>query len=403
MFKKLSIPCVFIILTSCSDTRPFLKEGGGATFGQHADRPNTTDVLTFYALGDWGTGNQNQKAVAKALRKNISELPPGRKVPPFVLGLGDNVYEEGLPEGFDNPGALEKLRRSFGEIYSEVEYGDEAVMFHIIPGNHDHAGKAGGKHGVGDVIHQETTAERLYDTWHYYPIDPEKNSDSEDARNYRDLKSENILSLATPEKIAAVSSKTLAVFALDTQVLLTLYEEKDAERLALHWRKLREQVEISPAVWTLIIGHHPVRSHGKHGGFRNWVWYVPPVILVTLVDKFFHKRVQDLDHPANRAFQKDLIDFMAQHEVDFYLAGHEHNLQFLTMEANRFQIVSGSAGKLSGVTHKNDTLFSHASFGFVRFDLTGRELWVEFFEVAPDQETYRSSGLFKLLKTGERR
>ena len=62
--------------------------------------PDGPDVLTFYALGDWGTGDASQRRVGKALAIELDSLAPGRRVAPFVLGLGDNVYQKGLvPEG----------------------------------------------------------------------------------------------------------------------------------------------------------------------------------------------------------------------------------------------------------------------------------------------------------------
>ena len=87
---------------------------------------------------------------------------------------------------------------------------------------------------------------------------------------------------------------------------------------------------------------------------------------------------------------------MKKYPGSFYLAGHEHNLQFLEVGKNNFQIVSGSAAKLSGVTHKSDTIFSHSAYGFARFDITDEELWIEFFEVNVENEEMNSTALFKV-------
>lgn len=386
-----------LALSACGDTKPFLREGFGVKFGEENNRPDYPDVLTFYALGDWGTGNENQKAVARGLQMDVDELPI-RAQRPFVLGVGDNVYENGLPEGWNNPEAIDLLHATFGDIYSQVRYQDEPLVFHVVPGNHDYAGLAGGKNGFGDIIHQETTAERLYDWWRYYPIDDARNSDTNDSTNYARLKAENILEVTVPQVVETGAQSRLSVFAIDTQVLLNLYDTDNKETLQKHWDRLQELVRSNPASWTFIIGHHPIRSHGKHGGFRKWWWYVPPIIVAALVDKFFYKRIQDQDHPAYRKFRQDLGKFMQEHQIDAYLAGHEHNLQFIALGEKRFQIISGSAGKLSDVTHDDDTLFSHTSFGFVRFDLTDEEMWVEFFSSGPDQEEAKSTGLFKIVR-----
>ncbi len=97
--RILVIMLALALLASCSDTKPFLRERAPVLFGRREDRPNNNDVLTLYTLGDWGTGKSGQKAVAEGLRQNVLEIPTGRKVKPFVLGLGDNVYEHGLPAG----------------------------------------------------------------------------------------------------------------------------------------------------------------------------------------------------------------------------------------------------------------------------------------------------------------
>jgi hypothetical protein len=387
-----------ILLISCSDTQPFLRKLSDRDLvqpGDPAQRPNHSEVATFYVLGDWGTGDDNQRTVAHALKKNVAELPAERTHPPFVLELGDNIYEVGLKAGWNHFLTTQLLHDTFGEIYSEVKYNGRELIYHLVPGNHDHAGRAGGKHGWGDVIHQETTAEALYPNWRYYPVDPAKNSDANDSTNYAQLKEENILALTIPEKVQTPAQNLVKILALDTQVMLEIYQKNDAELLQKHWQTL-ESLLRGNAEWKIIIGHHPVKSHGKHGGFRTAIWWVPPLTLFTIVDKLFIKRLQDLDNPNYQRFRKDLIALMKKHGVAFYLAGHEHNLQFLEIDNAHFQIISGSAGKLSPVTHKDDTIFSHAAFGFARFDVTEDEFWIEFFEALP--EGYRSNALYKITR-----
>jgi hypothetical protein len=392
------IMLLFAMSVGCSDTKPFLRRLSDTDFvqpGNPAQRPNDDEVLTFYVLGDWGTGDDNQRAVANALKKNVAEIPAGRSQQPFVLELGDNVYEDGLQEGWNNPASTQLLRKTFGDIYSEVKYDGRELTYHVVPGNHDYAGQAIGKHGWGDIIHQETTAEAMYPNWRYYPIDPALNSDSNDSTNYVQLKEENIFALTIPEKAPTSGEDLIGVYAIDTQVILEIYQKDDSELLQKHWQAL-ENLLSEDKPWKIIFGHHPVKSHGKHAGFRTAIWWIPPITLVTIIDKLFYKRLQDLDNPSYREFQRDFIALMKKHDVAFYLAGHEHNLQFLEIDDERFQIISGSSGKLSPVTHKDDTIFSHQAFGFARFDITNDELWIEFFEAAADG--YRSNGLFKISK-----
>jgi len=401
MFQKYQFIFILIVFVACSDTTPFLRKphaGDYVQLGKIAARPNHENVVTFYALGDWGTGDDRQRAVAKALKRNVKEIPVGRRVAPFVVGLGDNIYEDGLASGWNNPTTRRRLEETFGKMYTDIKYNGENIVFHIVPGNHDHNNRTGGKNGLGDVIHQETTAEKIYSHyWKYYPIDATKNTDSEDSTNYETLKSHDIFRITIPERVPIEAMGTLAFSAIDTQVLLDLYVKEDSELLQLHWNTLEELLQEN-ADWKIILGHHPIESYGKHNGFRRAFWWLPPIFLAAIIDKLLYKPQQDLDNPAYKNFRKDLRNIMMKHDVTVYLAGHEHNLQFLELDKTHFQLVSGSAAKLSGVTHKSDTIFSHASHGFVRFDVTQDEMWLEFFQVDTKYDTSESTAQFKISK-----
>lgn len=388
-----------LIASGCSDTRPFVRPPAAddpLRIGTPAARPDGEDVLTFYVLGDWGTGDAKQRRVALALKQDVASLTEELVTAPFVLGPGDNVYPDGLHQGWNHPAAIERLHETFGDIYSDITFADSNVVFHVIPGNHDHGGRAGGKDGVGDVIHQETTAERLYPYWEYYPIDAELDSGTDDSTNYAELKSANIFELSTPQAIAVETSR-VTIAGIDTQVMLELYARGDSTTLHKHWRAL-DAIFARAAGWKLLLGHHPVKTHGRHGGFRSPIWWVPPIVFFTIADKLFLRRIQDLDHPAAQAFKRDLTEFMKQNDVAFYVSGHEHNLQLLRIDERQFQLISGSAAKLSEVSHDDDTFFSHKARGFVRCDVTTDAFWLEFISIDSETGARTSSVLFELTR-----
>jgi len=376
---RLFLLAILVLICGCSNTRPFIRAREPLVLEAIPRAENAPDAITFFALGDWGTGRAKQQVVARGLNQVVQQIPNGRAVKPFVLGLGDNVYEHGLPQGWGNEETLRLLEGTFGKVYSDIMYEGKPVDFHIVPGNHDHSRKA----GYGDVVQQETTAERIYQNWHFYPFAPESDSGSNDDENYRSLRAQNIRQIALPQTIDVETAGQLDIFALDTEIMLQLYADHDSTTLSKHWARLRQLVGQSTARWKMIMGHHPIRSHGKHGGFRKAIWWVPPLTLVTLADKLFFKRLQDLDHTASRTFQEALSGFMQEHKIFFYLSGHEHNLQMLEIAPQYYQIVSGSAAKLSSVTHGSDTILSVGAFGFTRIDIVGDTLRIEFLEVNP--------------------
>lgn len=396
---KTIFTCVILLLlfANCGDVRPFLRK---EITGEPAERPDHSKVITFFALGDWGTGKTAQKEVAASLKKEVDTISPGREVEPFVLELGDNVYPAGLPSGWEQRDeALEILEKTFGRMYEDVEYSGVALVFHVIPGNHDYAGKPGTRLPFGDIYHQETTAEMAYPNWKYYPMQSENIPDTNDSTEYALLRNADLFDLTRPEIIPLKNEQTVFVLSLDTEVLLHLYATNDTTNLDAHWQQLdRLMAQNRNATWKIMIGHHPVRSHGKHAGFRAWYWWIPPLTLVTAIDKLFYKPLQDLDNPDYQRFQNDLVEKMKQHNVDLYLSGHEHSLQLLKIRENAYQIISGSAAKRSRVTHKDDTYFSQDSNGLVRFDATREEIWIEFFAVDVSDSNYHTTARFRLTK-----
>jgi predicted phosphodiesterase len=107
-----------LIAVACG--QPDLVDRGGpdtndATFAENAEQ------VRFLALGDFGTGEREQKAVAKQMCAHHEEEPFAH-----VVSTGDNVYATGEPGDFDN---------DFYVPYSCLF--DRGVRFHAVLGNHD--------------------------------------------------------------------------------------------------------------------------------------------------------------------------------------------------------------------------------------------------------------------------
>ncbi|MCG8607962.1 metallophosphoesterase [bacterium] len=438
---------VFFLLTAylqaCSATLPHISQYDGA-------RPDNPAVVTFYALGDWGTGDDKQRAVAVALRDEIKGLQRTggeNRLPPFVLELGDNVYSWGLPKkGWNAPEVHSMLEKTFGQIYHDLTYDEQPVEFHVVPGNHDYNGSIFAGGAWGDVVRQETTAESLYINYKYHPFGKDGILDTNDRAEFEKLQNEPIELLTLPTKIPLnqKASGTVAIFALDTQVLLDLYNTEKYDVVEKHWETLESLLNTDQSAWKIIIGHHPLESFGYHGGYRpfdQWIWsgtrgFIPPVarpipyvsaallgtlvhpgfyslgafsLSTTLTDLYvagtFFPSIQDMRSSAFKQYRKRMLEIMQVHGVKLYLSGHEHNLQFIELanepdEAFRtFQVVSGSAAKLTRVSdEKGRLVLGRSNYGFVRFDATKEEIWLDFFTVNPENSKPNSVGRFRLVK-----
>ena len=398
--------------------------------------PNHAEVVTFYGLGDWGTGDSLQKAIAIALGQNIRDIPKGRTVRPFVLGLGDLIYTHGLLRGWVyRDSAVTKLEKTFGTKYASIRYGHSetdsaSVDFYVVAGNHDYDdhGILSKKKNWGDVFHLETTAEHEYDNFHYYPIQHISFRDSDDSTEYKALSSEMTRDIHLPETIdigaPAGTDPPITIIALDTQRLLRLNRKirkadnsEDKTKYKNFFQQHLDSLEVflqqaqDEGNWPVVIGHHPVRTHGPHGSWRTWedwllngfpILYSVPRSLVA----YFFRKPQDTDHVDYRSMIDSLTTNqngpgILQKYCAIYVAGHEHSLQLLEIDGTTYQIVSGSAAKLSKVDHHGDTHFSHQAYGFVRFDVTKDDMWIRFYAVdvtTPDNPTYRVTETFRITK-----
>jgi acid phosphatase len=82
----------------------------------------------------------------------------------------------------------------------------------------------------------------------------------------------------------------------------------------------------------MVVGHHPIRTGGKHGENQNLVHKLKPIL--------------------------------DRNDVNLYFAGHDHDLQLLKDDQVHYA-VSGGGSSMRKVNTTPYTLFSKSSLGFV--------------------------------------
>lgn len=109
----------------------------------------------------------------------------------------------------------------------------------------------------------------------------------------------------------------------------------------------------------IVMGHHPTRTHGRHGGFANGAYP-------------FGFNSQDINSTPYRRLIRNLEATLAGRSSRapvVYAAGHDHVLQVLRDDAGVVHLVSGSGSKdASGVAAGPDTEFAAGLPGFMRLD-----------------------------------
>lgn len=139
----------------------------------------------------------------------------------------------------------------------------------------------------------------------------------------------------------------------------------------------------------VVAAHHPLATHGPHGGFNDWQGHLFPLTelapwawlplpgagtIYLLARQHLVRPSQDLAGPANIRMRRALAGAFADsaEAVRVFAAGHEHALQVLAGEDVDYVLVSGagSSRHSKAVGKGADTLFAHQQDGFMVLDVT---------------------------------
>ncbi|HTP13300.1 MAG TPA: tartrate-resistant acid phosphatase type 5 family protein [Bacteroidota bacterium] len=146
-------------------------------------------------------------------------------------------------------------------------------------------------------------------------------------------------------------STSLEVFCLDTNPLAYL-SQSEAKSLSdtseakrqLVW--LQERLRQSTAQWRIVIGHHTIYSGGEHGDNGTLRLLLEPIFV--------------------------------DGGVDFYVCGHDHDLELLKPVRGVTYIVSGAGAKHRDVRWRDNTVYAATNLGFTFFRMSRSEVVVEF-------------------------
>jgi acid phosphatase len=197
-------------------------------FAVPAEQPGHAYVR-FLALGDFGTGESDQKSVAAAMARTATA-----EKAEFIVSTGDNVYEYGVSSVSD-----EQWKTKFEEVYSQPAL---QIPFYAVFGNHDYRSNAQAQ------IDYSSRSSRWRFPAGYYTF---TRSASFTGSGHTD-------------------SVTVQFFCLDTNPLAYLSAPAAAalpdtgkEKRQLRW--LDSTLSQSTARWKIVIAHHTIYSGGEHG------------------------------------------------------------------------------------------------------------------------------------------
>ena len=307
-----------------------------------ADARNTPGLAVIeqrlVLIGD--AGSARAAPVLRALADTVGNLPQVTT----VVFLGDNVYPDGIP------GGAHRSRRAAEEVLSRqvesVTRGGARAVF--ITGNHDwHHGREGIMAQAELIARFGTDASGL----HRASLLPEPPG------------------CPGPASIALGQRVLLA--AVDTEWLL-MEEGKRAEASCPHRTPedvevaLRALLEGNTAPDVVVVGHHPLRTRGRHGGKCG-------LLCLRQLGSIVIGSPQDMRHPRNAEMRRLMARALETTRPLVYAAGHEHSLQVFEgtsgSEAQYFLVSGrGSPDKQSEIGHASNSLYAREVPGFMILD-----------------------------------
>lgn len=204
-----AVLCVIAVATSACDRESPCTEVA----------PVAGDTIRFAALGDTGTGQAGQRAVASALETHCAANGCD-----FIVLLGDNFYPDGV-SSVDDP----QWTTAFEEPYANLD-----GPFYVTLGNHDYGGDGAGNE-LDKGAHQIDYG-RDHPKWFL------------------------------PAPCYSQQRGPALLLALDTNAIAWNHKNAVVRQGEFASRTLAN----TTARWRIAFAHHPYRSNGQHGDAGRW-------------------------------------------------------------------------------------------------------------------------------------
>ncbi len=341
------------------------------------NQPETDSIRQrIFLIGDAGELKDGKHPVIEWLKKNVDWDDKKNT----ALFLGDNIYEYGLPSEGE---ATYKHAKEIIDYQMSLVKGKKAKAYFVM-GNHDWKnGKIG---GWDQAVNQEDY------------INGQLQSNIE-AFPKGGCPGPDVIDIDT----------LVALSLIDTQWFLHTHDKPGpgsncaSKTIDEFNTELSEAVRSHPNQLMVFVTHHPLFTHGVHGGttytLRHHIFpltelsknlYIPLPGLGSVypIARGIFGNIQDVNHPLYRGMAKGIEEIARTHPSPIIVSGHDHSLQ-LVLHDSLYQIVSGSGAKVTAVNQKRNNaelLFSRVNYGCSVIEVTkSGKVSTRFFDVtSPD-------------------
>ncbi|MFA9454201.1 MAG: metallophosphoesterase, partial [Candidatus Aminicenantaceae bacterium] len=355
--------------TGCSHVKPFYREAP-ASLNQPAPSPDAIRYRLLL-LGDAGAPREDEPNLS--LLMQWAQEVPARTM---VIFLGDNVYSDGMPPP-DTPERTERERRLQAQIDVIRDSGAEGFF---LAGNHDWEQDLAGLRRQADLIQAQLGRDDAF--------------------------------LPQPGCVGPVmlDREHLRIIALDTDIWLNPRLDPSGEcshkDLEESLNELKDLLRTAGERHVVVVGHHPLDTHGIHGGFydwkdhlfplravKSWMWLPLPIIgsLYPLLRWNVRKHYEELNSDTYRDMIRRFGEVFSIKKPLLNAGGHDHSLQVMVGDSVGYILVSGAGidSQLSTVTDRENTLFAHLHTGFMAVDfLEDGSVWLSVVEPRPTEVVF---------------
>lgn len=157
-----------------------------------------------------------------------------------------------------------------------------------------------------------------------------------------------------PSHFYTQTTKDVVFAVIDTTRLVWRKDEEAQGKMLVAAR----QEAVSTGKWFMVVGHHPYLSNGSHGnaGKYEGISYPPQI---------------------SGSHLKAFIEEYVCGKADFYLSGHDHNLQVIDGKiagCDTQFIVSGSGASTKELGNRNRAVFTSESLGYFHLSVTPQKV-----------------------------
>ncbi|SIT97676.1 Calcineurin-like phosphoesterase [Epilithonimonas bovis DSM 19482] len=322
-------------------------------------------IHTFYLLGDAGSLDRDAAFLnMNILKDSLSKASDNST----LLFLGDNIYPAGLPKKDDKNRDLAEQKLN-NQISLTSQFKGKTIF---IPGNHDwYSGGIKGLKREEDYI-----TEKLGDKNTFAP------------RNGCPIETRKI-------------NKKLTLILIDTEWVLAdwsknpgINEKCEIKTREDFYTEFEDQLNKNQNKTIVVATHHPLITHGSHGGYYSWEKQLYPleqkiplpvlgtgINLIRATGGITH---QDISNQSYKKMADRLKTLLGGRDNVIVVSGHDHNLQFIDHDIK--QIISGAGSKTEAAKAVGNNDFSFGKNGFATLKISNSgNAEVSFYSLAPQK------------------